>query len=118
VSKRDHFSFGGGRRICPGLHVAENSLFINIARLLWGFNVEHAKDENGNIIPVDFTTAGLMPGALSNPKPFKCGMPFGITLTIAISVRSPKHEKILREDWAEAQRVGVDFSSVHFDKNA
>jgi hypothetical protein len=45
---------------------------LNIARLLWGFNIEHAKDENGNIIPVDFTLNGLMPGVLSNPKPYKC----------------------------------------------
>lgn len=72
VEKRDHFSFGGGRRICPGLHIAERSIFLNLARLLWGFSIEHAKDENGNIIPVDFTTAGLVPGALSNPNPFKC----------------------------------------------
>ena len=72
MTERDHFGFGGGRRICPGLHVAEKSLFINIARTLWGFDIQLAKDEDGNVIPVDFTTKGLMPGALSNPKPFKC----------------------------------------------
>ena len=72
VFERDHFGFGGGRRICPGLRVAERSLFINIARILWGFDISHAEDEDGNIIPVDFTTGGLMPGALSNSKPFKC----------------------------------------------
>lgn len=70
--ERDHFGFGGGRRICPGLHVAEKSLFINIARSLWGFDIALAKDEDRNFIPVEFTTRGLMPGALSNPKPFKC----------------------------------------------
>ena len=72
VSQRDNFSFGGGRRICPGMHVAERSIFLNLARLLWGFNIEHAKDDKGNIIPVDFTSEGLVPGALSNPLPFKC----------------------------------------------
>lgn len=30
---RDHFTFGAGRRNCPGVHIAHNSLFINIARL-------------------------------------------------------------------------------------
>ena len=74
VTKRDHFTFGGGRRICPGSWVAERSMFLNLARLLWGFNIKHAKDENGNIIPVDFTTDGLVPGALSNAKPFACCM--------------------------------------------
>lgn len=24
----DHFTFGAGRRICSGIHLAENSLFI------------------------------------------------------------------------------------------
>ncbi|KAI0057325.1 cytochrome P450 [Artomyces pyxidatus] len=31
--------FGFGRRICPGMHLASNSLFINISRLLWGFDL-------------------------------------------------------------------------------
>ena len=72
VDARDHFSFGGGRRICPGLHIAERSVFINLARLLWGFNIEHAKDEEGNIIPVDASTDGMLPGAMSNAKYFEC----------------------------------------------
>ena len=38
ASKRDHFTFGGGRRICPGMHLAEKSMFLGISRLLWGFN--------------------------------------------------------------------------------
>jgi cytochrome P450 len=73
VSLRDHFGFGGGRRVCPGVHVAENSIFINVARTLWGFNIEHARDADGNIIPVDFTTKAFVSGALAIPKPFKCG---------------------------------------------
>jgi hypothetical protein len=117
VNARDHFSFGGGRRICPGMHVAERSIFLNLARLLWGFNVEHAKDENGNDIPVDATTEGLVPGALSNPKLFKCcTIPgFGWGLIVAITVRSKKRERILRQEWAEAKKVGVDFSGVQFE---
>jgi cytochrome P450 len=90
INARDHFAFGGGRRICPGAWVAERSVFLNVARLLWGFNVDFAKDENGNTIPVDFTTDGLVPGALSNPKPFKCCMPllYGLTKQLPREVRS------------------------------
>ncbi|KAJ2919890.1 hypothetical protein MD484_g619, partial [Candolleomyces efflorescens] len=33
------FVFGFGRRICPGMHFAHNSLFILISRLLWAFDV-------------------------------------------------------------------------------
>jgi len=32
-------TFGFGRRICPGLHVANNSVFINTALVLWAFRV-------------------------------------------------------------------------------
>ncbi|VDC06014.1 unnamed protein product [Peniophora sp. CBMAI 1063] len=31
--------FGFGRRLCPGMHVASQSLFIVISRLLWAFDV-------------------------------------------------------------------------------
>ena len=37
-------------------------------------------------------------------------------LRVAITVRSPKHEKILRRDWDEAQKTGIDWSKVVFEK--
>ncbi|CAE6515922.1 unnamed protein product [Rhizoctonia solani] len=35
--ERDHFAFGAGRRACPGVQLAEQGIFIAIARLLWAF---------------------------------------------------------------------------------
>jgi cytochrome P450 len=32
--------FGYGRRMCPGRHIARSSLWIQIARLLWAFDIE------------------------------------------------------------------------------
>jgi len=90
---------------------------LNLARLLWGFHLDLAKDENGNVIPIDFSTDGLVPGALSNVKPFKCcNIPLVYCLIEAITVRSPKHERILREEWAAAEKVGVDWSHIQWDK--
>ena len=44
--------FGFGRRSCPGIHLALNSLFINISRILWAFDIKPALDEQGkDIIP-------------------------------------------------------------------
>jgi len=103
---RDHLTYGGGRRICAGIHVAERSLFLVLSRLLWGFNVTLAKDENGNDIPVDFTLKGVMPGATSVARPYKC----------SIKVRSAKHEKIFRDEWDEAQRNGIQFEDINFAK--
>lgn len=118
VELRDHFAYGGGRRICPGLHVAEQSLFVNISRLLWGFNLEHAKDADGNDIPVDATTMGLSPGFLSIPRPFQCcRAPNCLRLTsLAITPRSARHAKILKDEWEEAKQTGIQFERTHLER--
>jgi len=56
------------------MHVAERSMFINIARILWGFNIDFKRDANGEKIPVDFSLSGTQPGSHCTPKPFACGM--------------------------------------------
>ncbi|KAG1885942.1 uncharacterized protein F5891DRAFT_1004197, partial [Suillus fuscotomentosus] len=33
------FTFGFGRRVCPGQHVANRSIFINTAVILWAFRL-------------------------------------------------------------------------------
>jgi cytochrome P450 len=33
ASKRDAFTFGAGRRVCSGMHVAERSLFLGMSRI-------------------------------------------------------------------------------------
>jgi hypothetical protein len=38
-------------------------------------------------------------------------------LMLAITVRGPKHETILRQEWMEAEEVGVDFSHMQWDKS-
>lgn len=36
---KGHTSFGHGRRICPGMHLAERSLAVAITQLFWAFDV-------------------------------------------------------------------------------
>lgn len=84
--------FGFGRRICPGLHIAHQSLFMVIVRcvllhaplvkpryltstsgfdrLLWAFNVVPARGADGKPIvpPTDDFTSGL----ITRPTPFPC----------------------------------------------
>jgi len=50
---RDNWTFGAGRRICPGIHVAERTLFLATSRLLWTFSLRKARDTNGKEIDVD-----------------------------------------------------------------
>ncbi|KAF9549831.1 cytochrome P450 [Agrocybe pediades] len=62
-SSSSMFFFGFGRRICPGMHIAQNSLFIVIVRILWAYNVVLQKDAGGNPVPmpdVDDLVGGLV----------------------------------------------------------
>lgn len=62
--------FGFGRRICVGMHLAHNSLFIAVARLLWAFTILPALDAAGKPVfpdPWNFTN-----GFNSKPISFEC----------------------------------------------
>ena len=45
-------AFGAGRRICPGRHFVDATLFVVTASVLSVFNVTRAKDKNGSEIPI------------------------------------------------------------------
>jgi cytochrome P450 len=51
--ERGYMTFGWGRRVCSGQALAEQGTFITIARLLWAFKIQKARDETGIEIPVD-----------------------------------------------------------------
>jgi cytochrome P450 len=44
--------FGFGKRICPGRHFVDDTIFIVTSSVLSVFKVTKARDENGNEIPV------------------------------------------------------------------
>jgi cytochrome P450 len=46
--------FGNGKRICPGRHLVDATVFILASSVLSVFNITKAKDENGHEIPVTF----------------------------------------------------------------
>ena len=78
-----HVSFGFGRRICPGRYVAENTLAIDIATLLWAMRFERPEGYqaeldvrtivNGSITAyVVFTSFGcVLINKHSRPVPFE-----------------------------------------------
>ena len=45
-------AFGIGKRVCPGRHFVDATIFIVTSSVLSVFNVTKAKDENDNEIPV------------------------------------------------------------------
>jgi len=64
-----HFQFGFGRRVCPGQHIANQSVYINTATLLWAFNITKQKDANGR--PVEIDTLNFTNTVNSHPEPFQ-----------------------------------------------
>jgi cytochrome P450 len=91
VSKRDHFVFGSGRRICPGMNVADRSMLLGIARTFWAFDVKPKFDATGEPkLPVQ---DDFLPGFAVIPKPFD----------VAITPRSDQKAKIVKREWESAQ---------------
>lgn len=43
-------AFGRGRRACPGQHIAEASIFIEVVSVLATFDIRRKTDENGRVI--------------------------------------------------------------------
>jgi hypothetical protein len=50
-------------RICPGRHIANRSVFINAALLLWSFKITQDPEN-----PID--QSGFVDGVIAHPKPF------------------------------------------------
>jgi len=67
---KGYMTFGWGRRVCSGQGLAEQGTFLTVARLLWGFNIQKALDQNGNEIPVDIFS--YTNGLNMRPNPFDC----------------------------------------------
>ncbi|KAI0676609.1 CyP450 monooxygenase [Trametes maxima] len=77
------FAFGYGRRVCPGRHFAEASLFLTIACVLHTLDVSAPLDAHGNPVrPAGKVTSGV----ISYPEPFEC----------VIKPRGPWAEALIR----------------------
>ncbi|KAF9463803.1 OrdA protein [Collybia nuda] len=63
-----HVCFGYGRRICPGMHLAEASLFCAIVMSLAVFDITKTVENGIEITPVHANTSGI----ISYPEPYKC----------------------------------------------
>lgn len=69
-AKDGHSSFGWGRRICPGAGLAQNSLFIALARLLWAFEFRPVREVDGSERVYD--TFDYTQGFNIRPRAFEC----------------------------------------------
>ena len=74
-ANRDHYGYGSGRRLCPGIHLAERNLFLALAKIVWAFDISPAKDAAGRDIEVDVTNEkGYCSGFLVCAEDFPCNV--------------------------------------------
>ncbi|KAF7313515.1 hypothetical protein HMN09_00507400 [Mycena chlorophos] len=76
--------WGFGRRICPGMHLADASIFISIAMSLAVFDVSKCVENGVVITPVHRNTTGT----ISHPEPFRC----------AVTPRSEKAVQLIQSE--------------------
>lgn len=69
TSDRPFTTFGAGRRMCPGIHVAERSMFTAMSRLLWALKMSRPIDKDGNVVALD--PDALTPGFLVMPVQYE-----------------------------------------------
>ena len=88
--KRDHYSYGAGRRICSGIHLAERGMWLAMAKLLWAFNFVEIEGK-----PVDVSAeTGYTKGLLHCPVDFECD----------VQVRSAKKKDTIMREFEIAQK--------------
>ncbi|CAK7229092.1 hypothetical protein SCUCBS95973_007102 [Sporothrix curviconia] len=70
---RGYMTFGWGRRVCSGQALAEQGVWITIARLLWAFNIRKHRDPvTGKEEDVDIFA--FTNGLNMRPQPFRCSI--------------------------------------------
>ena len=84
-------SFGFGRRVCTGQHIARNSLFINVARILWGFDIGYA---HVNGVRQEIDPMAMTQGFNSRPMPFQA----------SLNVRSDARREVIENQWTSAEK--------------
>ena len=89
VKERDHFLFGAGRRVCQGMDIAESSITLGIARILWAFNIGKAQAPDGSLFTPD--AEDLIGGVMICPAPFPA----------SIKPRSEMHADTIEREWTE-----------------
>ncbi|KAH6649219.1 cytochrome P450 [Chaetomium tenue] len=96
-ANRDHYGYGSGRRLCPGIHLAERNLFLALAKLVWAFDIGPGMDAAGEVIEPDVSNEkGYCSGFLVCAEDFPC------TITVRSEARKAT---ILRESDKAAAEV-------------
>ncbi|KAJ5698628.1 hypothetical protein N7462_000633 [Penicillium macrosclerotiorum] len=103
-TKRDHFTFSTGRRMCPGARLAENSLDIALAAILWAYEIRPPL-VNGVEMDIDLSDNAYTDAGFTIPKPFSA----------RFVPRTEDRLRILKEQWGIAQNEGYELRGIPVD---
>jgi cytochrome P450 len=84
--RKVNYTFGAGRRVCPGQRFAENNLMMHFAKLVWTFNIEATGDLD--VTSLEDWTDGLA----VKPRDLK----------IRLQLRSAEKLGIVEQAWTNA----------------
>ncbi|KAG5732267.1 Cytochrome P450 2B19 [Termitomyces sp. T112] len=90
-------AFGFGRRGCPGIPFAERTLWINIATILWTFNIRRSDVPDPKTgLPFHYDASDVaFSGDITN-----CPFPF----PAVFEPRSPQRAEVARREWSECEK--------------
>ncbi|TGJ80841.1 hypothetical protein E0Z10_g7912 [Xylaria hypoxylon] len=84
---RPVWTFGGGRRVCVGQHMAQKSLLLTMAKVVWCFDIEAVSAG-----AVDTSVDAFHGGLLMGPKPWQA----------SFRVRGEDRKSIIEREWEKA----------------
>ncbi|KAI0199060.1 putative O-methylsterigmatocystin oxidoreductase [Astrocystis sublimbata] len=102
--RRDHFTFSTGRRTCPGARLAENSLDIVAASIMWAFEIRPPLVK-GVESEIDLSDDAYAEAGFTVPKPFAA----------RFLPRDGGKFRIVREQWEKAMEEGYELRGAPVD---
>jgi cytochrome P450 len=102
--RRDHFTFSTGRRTCPGARLAENSLNIALAGMLWAFDIRPPLVD-GKEAEMDLSDNAYPDAGFTIPKPF----------AVRFVPRNEDRLRTVKEQWELATKEGYELRGVPVD---
>jgi cytochrome P450 len=100
-TKRDHFSFGVGRRVCPGAKLAEMTLDLALANILWALAIRPPK----GVATIDAGPDAWDETEFQAPKPF----------AVRFEPRRPDALDFVKTQWKRAVEEGYEMNGRRVD---
>jgi cytochrome P450 len=84
--RRVNYTFGAGRRVCPGQRFAENSMIMHFAKLVWAFDIKRT-----GYLPTD-SWDGWTDGLVTRPG----------DLDVSLQLRDEERKQVIVDAWVQA----------------